>query len=721
MRASVIARRASVNSWSLANGAQVPKIGFGTWKMSKDQALTSVQHALKVGYRHIDSAWNYRNEDATGEAIRKSGVKRNDLFVTSKLWNTFHGDKVEVGLDASLKDLGVDYLDLFLMHWPVAFANPNASQIKALKSSGGHPVEETKLSQDLAATWRKMEEMVQKGKVRNIGISNFNIRRTEELLQASTQTNPTVNQVEVNFGVPNEELLHYSEAHQIMLQAYSPLGGSAYVEKYLNDPIIVDVARRNNITPAQVMLAWPLARGIIPITKSVTPSRIEENFATANLDLPWDDVIHLNKEAQARPIDRSVDPSETWATQEDIFEDYKDQTLLGSLKSENFEVPPAHESDGSHYLEPRNDPNAPKLGPGGTAIREMHTMTPGASCFTPRLTAVQQRMAHRSWTTQTLKSRGYATTAEAAPPTAEELPNVGGSSFLRSDAKSATQTPGIQWADGEKGIERQVRKMNMYTVRDGRRAFSSASYVGNGEVTSSEIPTTPVAVSTRRWKGKPGRVFTPRKAFLFAQYQRLLEASKVVVVYQHNNLSVAEFAKVRGDIAGIPLPEGTEKAARLTVVRSGLMRLLAQKSLAGKRQQSETLFNGPLALLTFDHLSPSYIARVLEVLDKALGAGRLPAKPAPGQSYRQSKAFTGVNTRLVPLATIVEQSADTRALMDIAGLRDIAMLPDLNALRGQIVALLGSTPSTLLATLEQAKGGHVVRTLDAHRQTLASS
>lgn len=185
-----------------------------------------------------------------------------------------------------------------------------------------------------------MEEMVKKGKIRNIGISNFNIRRTEELLKHATIA-PVINQVEVNWGVANEELLHYSEAHQIMLQAYSPLGGSNNVNEYLDNPVVQDVAQRNNMTPAQVMLAWPLARGIVPIVKSNTPERVEQNLETANLKLPWDDVVHLTRESQVGGIERSVDPTEAWATAADIFEDGKDQERLLSLKDTTLEVPPS--------------------------------------------------------------------------------------------------------------------------------------------------------------------------------------------------------------------------------------------------------------------------------------------------------------------------------------------------------------------------------------------
>ncbi|PWN31469.1 uncharacterized protein FA14DRAFT_151454 [Meira miltonrushii] len=724
MRASMIARKAApVSSWTLANGARIPKIGFGTWKLNKEQAHASVTHALKTGYRHIDSAWAYKNEDATGDAIRKSGIDRKDLWITSKLWNTFHGDKVEAGLDATLQDLGVDYLDLYLMHWPVAFSNPNTSQISSLRSVSGYPVEETKLSQDIAATWRQMEEMVKKGKVRSIGVSNFNIRRTEELLKATTDTNPVINQVEVNFGVPNTELLHYSEAHQIMLQSYSTLGSHINQKKYLEDPIVNDVAGRNNMTPAQALIAWPLARGIVPLTRSTNPAHIEETFAAADKELAWEDVVHLTEESQARPIERSVNPSESWNTEEDIFEDYKDQLMLNSLKTNTFEASRPHEADGSHYFEPRNDPEAPELGPGGTAVRKMHTATsPFARSSRP--TVSQQLMrgmrSGRAPFSTSATSQATTTTSsavESAPPAAEEIPIVGQSVLLRNNAKSASQTPGIKWTDGEEGIERQARKMNMYTVCNQRslsqqhRAFSSSS-VARATPVSAESSGA-IASSSRQ------RVYPERKAFLFGQYKRLLNDSKVSILFQHNNVGVHEMTRIRNDIAAVPVDGADEKKARLTIVRSGLMRKLAKVSSHPSLRKNEHLFIGPIAMLTFDTVSPAYISRILSVADRALKAGRVAPKPALGQPH--VKVVSNVNTRFTPLAAIVEQSEGVKKVVDIPSLRDVSALPTLDVLRSQIVGLLSATPARLLATLNQARGGQVALTLDAHRRALDSS
>lgn len=623
---------------------------------------------------------------------------------------------------------------------PVAFSNPNASQIPAIKSQGGHPVEDAKLSQDLAATWLKMEEMVQKGKVRNIGVSNFNIRRTEELLKASTASNPVVNQVEVNWGVVNEELLHYSEAHQIMLQGYSPLGGDHLAQQYLEEPVVVDVARRNNISPAQVLIAWQLARGIIPIVKSLEVRHMEENLAAVDVQLPWDDVVHLTAEANARPIERTMDPSEAWTTQEDIFEDYHDATRLNSLTSDSFEAPPPHEAEGSHYLEPRNDPAAPQVGPGGTAVRSMHTSAAASSSSssTSRPTVLQQLVGGRG---NMRNARHFSSSArsgavaETAPPSSEEAPAVSSSPLLRTNAKMAARTPGITWTDGEQGIEREARKMNMYTVRPlpslcsvrgGRRAFSTgaAAAAVSAAASSSSSPSPSGTFSPKAASSRPGRVYTPRKAFLLGEYARLLSQSKLVVLLQHNNLSVSDMSKVRRDIAAVALPEGVqggeEAKAKLTVVRTGLLKPVVRSSSQASVQSLEGALSGPIALLTCSHLSPAYLGSVLSVLDRALGAGR--ATPKPTTSSAHPPVTAGVNTRLTPLAALVEADDIGRLkLLDLPALRDVGLLPGLEELRAQVVGLLSAPAAKLASTLDQASGKAVLQTLDARRRELSSS
>ncbi|KAK0569026.1 hypothetical protein OC861_001367 [Tilletia horrida] len=278
----------------LSRASTPPALGLGTWRAPKGQVGNAVAHALKVGYRHIDAAWAYR------------------------------------GLDASLKDLGTDYVDLLLMHWPVAFHNPEGKQTRGIPDERtGKMIEDPELSRNPLATWRAMEELVKKGKARHIGISNFNIRRTTELLP-QTSIKPRFNQVEVNLLCPNEELRLASDRLGVQLESYSPLGSQENVKQYLSHPVVQDIAARLHATPAQVLLAWPIARGIITLAKSVTPTRIEENYGALHVArlLKEDDLTRLLDISRIEHwgrITRTVDPKQGWGVEDDIFEDGIDQ------------------------------------------------------------------------------------------------------------------------------------------------------------------------------------------------------------------------------------------------------------------------------------------------------------------------------------------------------------------------------------------------------------
>lgn len=592
------------------------------------------------------------------------------------------------------------------MHWPVAFRNPKNSELASLKSQDGRPIENHVLSEDLVQTWKGLEAMVKKGKVRNIGISNCNIRRVDYIL-SHAEIAPAVNQVEVNWGVPNDELLHYCEAHQVKVQAYSPLGSSDYVEEYIKDPVIVDVAKRNNITPVQAVLAWHLARGIQPITRSRQPERLKEALAAVDIDLPWPDVQHLTREADNKPIQRVVDPTEAWNVKEDIFEDYVDQTRIMSLKGGSLDVPLPHEAAAaakdapSPYLEPRNDPTA-ELKPTETVAR-FHTLAGGRTTGTKGPTVLQQLM----------NRRGFSSSRRAAAASANA------SSFLSVTPKQALATPGIKWTDGIDNAARETRKMNMCTVRSRARfastvaAPSSASPVVLGAASATSPSAVPRAV----------RQYPARKAFLYSQYQRLLEDSKFMLLVQPNNLSVAEFSKLRADLAAVPLPADVPSSsrARFTVVRSGIMRP-ALRNLFGKPKKRssksssadvvsslEPVLSGPLAMLTSPSLSPAYVSRLLAVIDKALGnTGRAPAAGA--------KSVT-TNPRMVPLAAVVEGNK----LMDVPALRSVGQLPDLQTLRAQIVGLLSQPAGQLASVLSMASGGHLALALEGRKRQLEES
>lgn len=601
-----------------------------------------------------------------------------------------------------MRELGTDYLDLYLMHWPVAFSNPKNSELSSLKSQDGRPIENHILSADIMKTWRNLEEMVKKGKVRNIGISNFNIRRVEELL-ASAEILPATNQVEVNYGVPNDELLHYCEAHQIKIQAYSPLGSSEYVEEYSQDPIIQDVAQRNNMTPTQVVLAWHLARGINPITRSRNVDRMQEALAATELELPWPDVQHLLKEAENKPIQRVVDPTVAWNVKEDIFEDGTDQTRLLSLKTDSIEVSMPHEanasssSGNSHYLEPRNAPDSENK-PNETVAR-FHTLCGGRTSGTRGSTVIQQLM-HR---------RGFSSS---------RVPRAT-SSFLSSTSKQALATPGLQWssASAQAGESRETRKMNMCTVRPHASGTQTrcASSVASPLASSSGLPPVPSAMP----QSSSSRVYTPRKAFLFSQYSRLLSESQFMLLVQPNNLSVAELSAIRAEIAAVPLPEGEDAGnrARLTVVRSGVMKPVLRQAIRDRSSTNaelgglESILSGPLAMLTCPSLSPPYVSRLLSVIDKALGNRALSPAAAAGKPHTRTAS---ANPRMVPLAAIVEGNR----LVDVPALRDVSKLPDLQTLRSQIVGLLSSPASQLASVLSMASGGQLSLTLEGRKRQL---
>jgi 2,5-diketo-D-gluconate reductase A len=242
----------AVPTVDLNDGHTIPQLGFGVFQIDPAETAQAVSTALEAGYRHIDTAEMYGNEKEVGEALRASGLDRAEVFVTSKLNNGFHRpEDARRAFDRTLSDLGFDYVDLFLIHWPLP----------------------TLYDGDFVSTWKTLEEFRQDGRARSIGVSNFQVAHLERLA-AETDVVPAVNQIELHPYVLNEQVRSYGEAHGIATEAWSPIAQG----QVLDDPVITEIAGRLGRSPAQVVLRWHIERGNIVFPKSTTPARIKENF-----------------------------------------------------------------------------------------------------------------------------------------------------------------------------------------------------------------------------------------------------------------------------------------------------------------------------------------------------------------------------------------------------------------------------------------------------------
>lgn len=271
------------------NGDPIPILGLGTWKSKPGEVKQAVLWAIETGYRHIDCAAVYQNEAEVGEgiseAISKGLVKRDELFITSKLWNNAHQyDQVIPALQKSLQDLKLDYLDSYLIHWPISF-----------KEGVLFPKEKedflTYEEAPLGRTWKAMQEAKAMGLAKHIGVSNFNQEKLTSLIEAAGE-GPEMLQVEMHPFLVQPELVDFCRKQGILLTAYSPLGsGDSRGEKHkddpklLSNPVVKEVAQKHNASPGQVLIAWSIAREIVVIPKSVNESRIKENFQASNIQL----------------------------------------------------------------------------------------------------------------------------------------------------------------------------------------------------------------------------------------------------------------------------------------------------------------------------------------------------------------------------------------------------------------------------------------------------
>ncbi len=252
---------------TLDDGHTVPQLGFGVFQIKPGDMAESVGKALATGYRHIDTAEMYGNEKEVGEAVRAAGLNREDVFITSKLNNGFHRpDDAEKAFDKTLSELGFDYVDLFLIHWPLP----------------------TKYGGDYVSTWRTLEGFHKDGRSKSIGVSNFQVEHLERLAK-ETETVPAVNQIEVHPYFTNDAVRRYGQEHGIATEAWSPIAQG----EVLDDATITQIAEKVGKTPAQVVLRWHVQRGDIVFPKSATPSRIEENFRIFDFELDAADVAKI--------------------------------------------------------------------------------------------------------------------------------------------------------------------------------------------------------------------------------------------------------------------------------------------------------------------------------------------------------------------------------------------------------------------------------------------
>ncbi|KAF8928723.1 NADP-dependent oxidoreductase domain-containing protein [Dissophora ornata] len=287
---------------TLNTGASIPLVGLGTWQGRENAIKDAVKVALKAGYRHIDTAWIYGNEKEVGEALKESNVPREELFITTKLWNNSHRpEDVLPALEVSLKNLGLDYIDLYLMHWPIAF---KSGPVPLVKDEEGKVLLE---DVEVIETYKAMEDLIATGKTKAIGVSNFTVKSLEKLLEVAKIV-PAANQVELHPENPQWELLEYCNSKGIHLTAYCPLGSSDSL--LIKRDEVTKIAEKHNSSNASVLIAWGVQRGTSVIPKSVTESRIVSNFKDTVLD--EEDLKVLKGLTEGKASHRYCEPLTMW-------------------------------------------------------------------------------------------------------------------------------------------------------------------------------------------------------------------------------------------------------------------------------------------------------------------------------------------------------------------------------------------------------------------------
>ena len=261
------------DTFRLENGIQIPCVGFGTWQTpGGDVGVNAVTTAIEAGYRHIDTAAAYRNEQEVGVGVRQSGVDRSELFITSKLWNTDRGyDRTMKAFEASLKALQMAYLDLYLIHWPAA------------------PQHSPQWQQINRSTWKAFEQLYTEGRIRAIGVSNFLPHHLEPLM-AEAEVKPMVDQIELHVGYTQPEAVTFCRENGILPEAWSPIGTG----RLLEHPTLIEIAGRYGVSVAQLCIRWCLQNDLLPLPKSVTPSRIRENADVFSFEISAEDMAAMN-------------------------------------------------------------------------------------------------------------------------------------------------------------------------------------------------------------------------------------------------------------------------------------------------------------------------------------------------------------------------------------------------------------------------------------------
>jgi len=259
----------SIPSIPLNSGTAIPQIGLGTWPLDDAQVADTIVAAAEAGYRHIDTATRYGNEAGVGDGVRRTGIPREQFFITTKLDGTFQGsDRALDGMREALDRMRLDAVDLLLIHWPLPQRD------------------------EYVSTWRTFEKIRDSGLARAIGVSNFKVAHLERLA-AETGTVPAVNQVELSPATTRPAQREYHAAHGIVTEAYSPLGGRSGVREFLAHPVITSLAERLGRTPAQVVLRWHVQQGVVAIPKSSDPARLAQNLDVFSFDLSDDDMASL--------------------------------------------------------------------------------------------------------------------------------------------------------------------------------------------------------------------------------------------------------------------------------------------------------------------------------------------------------------------------------------------------------------------------------------------